>query len=186
MRRFPVQLAIAALLVPLAANSVALTIAASRWKRSCFSPLFIIDGKEAEFILSCRTDAPITRLLSGLATAELVLHLSLAMLISIGLATYSFPHRQTSGAAIRVGSLFPFATLLPFGTPRWSQLYVPPPKRFDPSTWNFVWHVNHQRVFWVVAMLQVVAAMLWVTRSWPTRHVSVLHNPDAMESEVGT
>jgi hypothetical protein len=62
--------------------------------------------------------------------------------------------------------LFPFATLLPFGTDRTAEMFLAAPQRFDPFSWTFVWHANHVGLFWGVTFLQFVAALLWVSRSW--------------------
>jgi hypothetical protein len=106
-------------------------------------------------------------LITGFTFAEVGLHLALALAMSVGFTTRSFRHTRTVGAAMRVGTQLPIATVSPFGTMRWSESYVQTPQGFDPLTWMFVWHLNHVNLFRVVAfstLLQLCLGSLGLGR----------------------
>jgi hypothetical protein len=170
---------IAALLVPLALNSILLTATIERWSRVCVRPFLVADGTPLESADTCNMGTNWTiRMLSGLTFAELALHLVLAALVAFGISTSAFEHVRTMGAALRILVLLPFATVLPWGGPRvhaqYSLAIVAPDT--DPLSWMMAWHMNHRGLFGAVALLHSAAALLWVFPPRP-RSSDVQTNP---------
>jgi hypothetical protein len=178
MRRFDVQAAIAALLLPLALNSVLLFVLVERWQRTCVQPLVLVKNQPFLPVAVCDPKTSVTvRLLMGLTFAELALHVLLGLLITVGTTSSSFAHPRTIGAALRVGSLLPFATVLPFTGPQVMDGIGTSMKGFDPHSWMVAWHLTHRALFWAVMVLHVIAAALWISNVSPSRRSQTARCP---------
>jgi succinate dehydrogenase hydrophobic anchor subunit len=154
---FKAQYVISTLLIPLALNSLLLVVLANRWRSKCMQPMFEVNGKPFAFINVCAPTSRLNQLLSYLTFSEILLHSVLGMLIAIGATSSSFRSRGAVRAALVVGSLLPFATLLPFGIDP-MEVSV---RTENVLMWMCEWHLNHQRLFVAVTTLHVAAAFLW-------------------------
>jgi ABC-type Na+ efflux pump permease subunit len=161
-RPIPIRVVTAAVLLALSLNSIALSVVVRSWSPEC--PQLWVVKRGAESLVTCPAPlSTLTRLLVGLSFAEIALHLALAGVIALGITTNSYSHRQTLASSLRAASLWPFSLLLPFGSGQLA-LYADDEWFLQRGVaWVVIWMLNHQPTFVVVALLQSVAAGLWVS-----------------------